>query len=215
MVFWFGAKKKQVKLEQDIDRLNKKLEHSFKNLDVDMKTVSNWISHLDGHKSHHDKRIQKLEKQMSEVLSLVDYHHNKLESIQTERSEVMPEQKIINVIQEQPSEDSIKIKSFSPDKVLQELTESRKKVILTLTALAIEMGDWVSMKALTEEIYPSKKYSDVKSMVCDYTNNLYDLGLIEKKRKGREVYLSLTEKGKTLTRGMIQVERANKPGKKQ
>ena len=214
MVLWFGAKKKQERLEQDIERLNKKLEHSFKNLDVDMKTVSNWISHLSDHRSHHDKRLQKLEKQMSEVLSLVDYHHDRLENIQIEKQEVQ-EQKTFKVVQEEPSVEEIEIKSFSPDKVLQELTESRKKLLLTLAALAVEMGNWVSMKSLTEEIYPSKKYSDVKSMVCDYTNNLYDLGLIEKKRKGREVYLGLTEKGKLLTKGMVQVERANKPKKKQ
>ena len=53
---------------------------------------------------------------------------------------------------------------------------------------------WVYMKDLTRDLYPTKEYQDVKSMVSSYTDKLLDYGLILKQRKGREVMLSLTKK---------------------
>ena len=210
MVFWLFKKRRVNKVEKDLEKLNKKLDHSFKNLHVDMKTINKWFTHLDEHKSHHEKRLTKMEKQLSNLLSVVDYHGDKISNFETVPS-VTEEVKVV----EKPAKvETIAIKSISPTKILEELTDTRKKLLLTLAALAVEMGNWVSMKSLTEEVYPSKKYSDVKSMVCDYTNNLYDLALIEKRRKGREVYLSLTQKGKELTKNVIQIEKARTKKKK-
>jgi predicted transcriptional regulator len=51
------------------------------------------------------------------------------------------------------------------------------------------------MKQLSEELYPEKKYNDVRSMMSDYINLLSEYGLVKKIRRGRQIFLSITEKG--------------------
>ena len=58
--------------------------------------------------------------------------------------------------------------------------------------------EWIPMKDLTLDLYPSTKYEDVKSMISSYTDLFLNFGLVNKKRKGKETLLSLTEKSKNL-----------------
>ena len=51
------------------------------------------------------------------------------------------------------------------------------------------------MKHLSEELYPEKEYNDVRSMISDYVNLLNEYGLVKKTRKGRQIFVSITEKG--------------------
>ena len=58
--------------------------------------------------------------------------------------------------------------------------------------------EWIPMKDLTQDLYPTTKYDDVKSMMSIYTDLFLNFGLVNKKRKGKETLISLTEKSKNL-----------------
>ena len=84
-------------------------------------------------------------------------------------------------------------------KILDNLTNVQKSVLITLHSLEREGNiQWISMRTLSDELYPDKDYNAVKSMLSTYTENLFELGLIDKKRKGRGTYLALTSKASTL-----------------
>ncbi|QQG39162.1 MAG: hypothetical protein HYS32_01765 [Candidatus Woesearchaeota archaeon] len=92
-------------------------------------------------------------------------------------------------------EEEISIKSGFED--LTKITPAQQNLLIMLYKLLNESGrEWVSMKNLTLEIHPKKEYKNIKSLISDYTNILSDLGLVRKTRKGRETYLTLTEKAK-------------------
>ncbi|MEK6860907.1 MAG: hypothetical protein AABY07_02950, partial [Nanoarchaeota archaeon] len=57
-----------------------------------------------------------------------------------------------------------------------------------------ENKKWIPMKYLSQELYPDKSYTDVKAMISNYTDLLFEHGLLLKKRKGRDTYLTITEK---------------------
>lgn len=91
------------------------------------------------------------------------------------------------------------------EQLTENLTNLQKSLLLQLKILSNESAqEWISMKYLTQELYPQKNYNDVKSMISNYTDALLQLGLIQKKRKGRQIHLSLTPKADE-----ILPERAN------
>lgn len=90
---------------------------------------------------------------------------------------------------------SKELESVKPG-VWDRLTDLQKNIFVKLAILTQETGhDWISMKDLSVELYPDKKYSSIRSMISNYTDVLEEHGLIKKKRKGRSTYLRLTKKG--------------------
>ena len=51
---------------------------------------------------------------------------------------------------------------------------------------------------ITQDLYPDKAYEDIKPMISIFVKNMEELGFIEKTRKGRQIFLSITERGKLL-----------------
>ena len=85
-------------------------------------------------------------------------------------------------------------------KLLENLTDVQKSILMTLLQVTKELPTgWISLKELAAEIYPNKKYSDVRTMMSEYTDKLLDFGLINKRRKGREVVIALTNKTKDIS----------------
>ena len=84
-------------------------------------------------------------------------------------------------------------------KIEEGLTNLQKSLLLQLKILSTESAqEWITMKYLTQELYPQKDYNDVKSMISNYTDALLHLGLVRKKRKGRQIHLSLTPKAEEI-----------------
>lgn len=79
---------------------------------------------------------------------------------------------------------------------ISEFTNLQKSILINLFILTKESNTkWLGMKDLSQEIYPNKDYNSIRSMISTYTDSLHDGGFIQKMRKGRDTYLSLTEKG--------------------
>lgn len=84
-------------------------------------------------------------------------------------------------------------------KIIEGLTNLQKSLLSRLKILSNESAqEWITMKYLTQELYPQKDYNDIKSMISNYTDALLQLGLIHKKRKGRQIHLSLTQKAEEI-----------------
>lgn len=80
-------------------------------------------------------------------------------------------------------------------KAIENLTEAQKKLLFNLIAIQNESSDeWVSIKYLTQETYPNKSSSTIRSTVSKFIKDLTSLGLIEKKRKGRELFVAVINK---------------------
>ena len=78
----------------------------------------------------------------------------------------------------------------------EDLTTIQQNIFLRLGLLQIESSQKrIAMKHLSEELYPEKEYNDVRSMISDYINLLNEYGLIKKTRKGRQIFLTVTERG--------------------
>lgn len=83
--------------------------------------------------------------------------------------------------------------------LLNNLTNLQKSILLRLKLISKETDqNWIAMKLLAQDLYPDKDYNDIKSMVSTYTDTLLQLNLIKKKRKGRQIHLSLTDKTHSL-----------------
>lgn len=169
---WF-FRKKETKDKKWGD-LHLSLTNSFSNIKKD-------VTHLKNKQGENDSQIKEMYKRMDRI-----------------------EQMIFSTIMQQPTEQVANIEEpnniqFSTKSIQEQyanLTNMQKSILIQLSILIKESSlDWIAMKFLTQEIYPQKRYESVKSMVSNYTDALMDLGLIEKKRKGRQILLTITEKG--------------------
>ncbi len=171
MVWWFFKKKDD---EEKWIQLHESLINSFQKIKEQMVQTHKKIEY--GHDvhsktlNHLDTRIAKLER----MIYLV-----------TERKEAPYPM--------DPLE--LNIKSSKEEILIDSLSSLHKKIVSTAHRVGKENGNrWITMKKISEECYIGKKYSDIKSTLSTYTDNLVELNLLNKKRKGRNTYLSLTEK---------------------
>ncbi len=75
-----------------------------------------------------------------------------------------------------------------------ELTPLERRILVICLKVSKEVGSkYVSLKSLSEEVYPKNANS---SAVSRYANRLCELNLLEKKKEGRNSYYRVTEQGK-------------------
>ncbi|MBI2499342.1 hypothetical protein HYV88_03820 [Candidatus Woesearchaeota archaeon] len=153
------------------------------------------------------KSFSNVKKDMQEIKTKTDSNTEEIKKINTkiiqlESSISNLNQNIILFNKTLPVEEEIletKIPSSlnkeNTKKLWDNLTNLQKSMLINIKLLLDEEGKkWVPMKYLAQELYPEKTYPDIKAMISNYTDLLLEHGLLLKRRKGRETYLSLTEK---------------------
>ena len=164
----------------------KTIEDSLKNSFFNIKRD---ITKINGYLYHHDTSIEHLKTR----ISYLESHVRDLKS-----------EKPIKLIKETIEKEQIQEENFIPKENLkqnlpikwEDLTNIQQNIFLRLGLLHIESGQRrIAMKHLAEELYPEKEYNDVRSMISDYINLLNEYGLIKKSRKGRQIFVSITERG--------------------
>ena len=163
-------------------------------------------------KLHHTltKSFNNIKQDVSHIHKKIDTHHYsnkdevKILTNRVKRLEILYEQLVLDYSKNK-KEQQLKTYTIgnSSEKENQDqissLTNLQKSIIVNLYLLSTESShEWVSMREISQELYPDKKYSKIKSLLSAYTDLLVDLNLIKKERKGRETYLSLTSKAQVI-----------------
>ena len=163
--------------------MEENLKNSFFNIKKDIHKVNNIVFSHDDKLNHLKERVHYLENVIRNLNSLDSVEDPKEKSNKKES----PEQPVIN---------TAGISISNPVIKWEDLTNIQQSLFMRLGLLHIESGQRrIAMKHLAEELYPEKTYNYVRSMISDYVNLLNEHGLIKKTRKGRQIFISVTEKG--------------------
>ena len=170
------------------DTLHNTLKNSFNNIKKD---VSHVHLKIDNHHLKHKDELNILSKRVARLESL-------MEQLILDYSKTKNEQQMQKYYQEE-------IDNTKQDENVTNLTNLQKSILANLSILRNESSkEWISMKDLAQELYPNKKYSKIKSLLSAYTDLLVDLKLVKKEKKGKETYLSLTNKSDKVTKRVKQ-----------
>ena len=189
---WWWFRKREHKRKKPSDDKWASLAASLK---ISFFQVREDINHLTDSDSHqHEKiielysRMHKLESRIDQMILAINIHQNYQSNHQLPHSLPLPEK----TEEYHPSHESTL-------HLIENLTDVQKNILVTLAQISKEIhSGWISLKELSSELYPNKSYNAVRTMMSEYTDKLLDLRLVDKKRKGREVLVSLTEKTKHL-----------------
>ncbi|MDP2628312.1 MAG: hypothetical protein Q8P15_00245 [Nanoarchaeota archaeon] len=209
-MLWRWFKRKSESSSQNLSNdprwasLAASLKYSFSHVKED-------INHLTTHNSEQDKKIEQISLHLQKLESRLDNLFIGLTL--TNNHKIKEEIPVPEPIRES-QEESQEVSKKTILNVLENLTDVQRSILMTLAQVTKEIpSGWISLKDLAAEIYPNKKYNDVRTMMSEYTDKLLDFGLINKKRRGREVVLSLTNKTKQISMSK-EVETKNKDKRK-
>ena len=175
-----GDSSYNIHLFSKIRTIEENLKNSFFNIKKDIHKVNSVVFTHDDKINHLKERVQYLE--------------NVLRNLKDLNFEEEPRQKS----KKKEIDDSPIQTNFVNNPIVkwEDLTNIQQNLFMRLGLLQIESGQRrIAMKHLAEELYPEKKYNDVRSMISDYVNLLNEHGVIKKTRKGRQIFVSITEKG--------------------
>ena len=164
-----------------VKTMEENLKNSFFNIKKDISKVNSLLYHHDNNLNHLKERVTYLE------TLLKDLHYK-----DAKRTKEIP--KNIEITEKEPVSlpTSVNISTVK----WEDLTNIQQNMLLRLGLLQMESSQRrIAMKHLAEELYPEKTYNDVRSMISDYVNLLNEHGLIKKTRKGRQIFVSITERG--------------------
>jgi hypothetical protein len=105
------------------------------------------------------------------------------------------------------------------DSLWEFLTETQQRLCWKLAALQKEMPDqWISLKYLAQELYPDKDYNQVRSTLSQFIAGLEELGIVKRKRKGKQAYIFSTKKNPCVSKKrpipLTEVEKIKEKKKK-
>lgn len=173
MVWWLFSKKEEK--HSHIKKVESTLKNSFDNIKSDIYIIT---SHVHKHKGH----IKELNQRLEKIEHNIAFLHGKLDK-----------KEAIHLDPELDTEEEYY--DTSSENIIDNLTTVQKSILLRLAHLQTETNElWISSKNLTEDLYPEKEYSKIRPMMSDYLNILLDFGLINKIRKRRQTYISLSKK---------------------
>jgi hypothetical protein len=184
-MWWLFKKKKE---DNRWDELHSTLKKSFSHIKKDITEITEKLNKKEDKHNEHllilQRRIDRIEGAISGISKI------KIEAPKTEIQE-----------KKEPPEEV-------PPELWENLTNLDRSILMRASILLKENSqEWITMKYLTQELYPDKSYSSIRSLMSNYTDNLVDLGLIHKKRKGRQAYITLTKKAQsTLPKKQIKKE---------
>tara|TARA_Y100000310_G_scaffold122983_1_gene121736 strand:- start:532 stop:1173 length:642 start_codon:yes stop_codon:yes gene_type:complete len=193
MGFLFFGKKRSEKDEavEHINQISENLKKSFIRIKTDIKLVRDWLSFFKTKDGEYENRFKDIESRIDEMGEVIAYLADKDQT--ASRTPQRPEK-----AKEAPyygTEETHPLPKMKRS-FLDDLTETQRAMFLRLGAFQRESGqEWTSLKTLAQDIYPGKTYDKVRSTVSEYIGILVDAGLIAKTRKGKQTYITITEKG--------------------
>lgn len=202
---WFSKKRNEIALpeyREDLEQINANLKHSFIKIKEDIGAIRAWIEYFDSQHKDHKTKFKHMENKLGQLNEIISY---------TLLTQAQQPQKRLSVTEEKLEEEIEEVLEQAPRpaylKLLEDLTETQKMMFYRLAVLLKEAGqDWMTMKALATDLYPNKPYDQVRSTTSEYINVLIESALLEKRRRGKQTYIGITEKGKQLVKKAQQEE---------
>ncbi len=201
---WFSKKREdefQEDYREDIARLNSNLKHSFLKIKDDIKAIKEWIDYFESQHKDHKNKFKHVESRLAQIDETVSYvllAPPKQQARLIEQEEKL-EEEVKEILEQAPSPQYLRL--------LDDLTETQKTMFYRLSILLKEAGqEWMTMKALATDLYPNKVYDQVRSTTSEYVNVLMEAGLLEKRRRGKQTYIGITEKGRQVVKKAQQEE---------
>tara|TARA_Y100000310_G_scaffold335563_1_gene417895 strand:+ start:888 stop:1508 length:621 start_codon:yes stop_codon:yes gene_type:complete len=186
MGFLFFGKKRRSEIKKavsHIDQISDNLKESFTRIKTDIKVVRDWLSFFKTKDDEYEKRFKNIESRVDELGEVIAYL--------AEKDQTRP-------VKEAPYYGDTRemYPTISERTPLDDLTETQNAIFFRLGTLQLESGHkWVPIKNLAHDLYPEKPYDKVRSTVSEYVSILADSGLVKKIRKGKQTYVSITQKG--------------------
>jgi hypothetical protein len=177
-MFSFFKKRSDDQLKTTVEAMQESLKKSFGNIKKDFSTIDTHHRDFHGrHEKHDEAHVEHREniKLLSERLIALERSIAQLKNTEYEPIQVSEESEL----------------EFNE---IESMTEVSQKICFILAALAQENKELVTLKSLAEEMYPDKEYSKIRSTISQYTTELEELGYVQKKKKGKNVYIKSTDK---------------------
>jgi DNA-binding transcriptional ArsR family regulator len=197
---FFKGKKEEVKpWENEIFQLKQATQASFSNVKRDILAVSGWIAYLQKADEEKNYRLEEIEQQLIKVTK-------KLDKIR-EEEDPQPQQIARLHLSDPIQEPTGVVEHFDLFKKLETLTFQQRNLFNILCKIAMESdNEWKSLLDIAHEVYGAKKYDEVRTTLSAYTSRLEELGLVERLRKGRFVYVRVNESvRRSLKKGDLKV----------
>lgn len=176
MFNWLFKKEKDTEILNKFEEMEKSLKRSFSNIKEDINNLSEHSKHFHSKHFTHDQKFQGLHERILLLEELIKKHHESKEELNEIKDELELDE-------------------------LGRLTQVSQRICMVLAALSKEDPDrLIQLKTLAEEMYPNKKYQEIRSTVSQYTTELEELGYLVKKKKGRQVFIKSTEKNPYLNK---------------
>jgi hypothetical protein len=191
MGFLFFGKKRSQKDNslEHINHISENLKNSFVRIKSDIKVVRDWLSFFKTKDEEYNTRFKDIESRLEELGEVISYLS------ESEKVQQSTPQNNQNTKKEQQYYD---YDASTPKRTpLDDLTETQQAIFLRLVAFQRESGqEWTPLKSLAQDIYPGKSYDKIRSTVSEYVGIMVDVGILKKTRKGKQTYITITEKGK-------------------
>lgn len=192
---WFSKKREEDNNEyrEDLERLNANLKHSFIKIKDDIKAIKEWIDYFESQHRDHKNKFRHVENKLAQIDETVSYVllSPPKEQIKITQQQERLQEEVKEMLEQAPTPQYLKL--------LDDLTETQKSMFYRLALLLKEAGqEWMTMKALATDLYPDKPYDQVRSTTSEYINILIESGLLEKRRRGKQTYITITKKGQQL-----------------
>jgi len=169
-------------LNERIDTLDRSVKQSFLNLRRAMEHVSKWLYHFKAKNEKYEKQIQDIMYRLNNIEMHLDRFSNSEQGPSLIISKEKPEQ-------------------LPNDTLWESLTETQQKICWKIAVLQKEMpNQWISLKCLAQEIYPDRDYSQVRSTLSQFITALEEMGIVQRKRKGKQTYVYSTSKNPCLNK---------------
>lgn len=182
----FSKQHREDSLDSKISTINENISSSFKKVKEDIQSIGKWIQHFEKNDQKQEDEFSNLKSEIRYLRALLKERHPVVENV---REIVKKEPVIEDVVEDNFEQDS----SINP---LEHFTDTQKAIFSRLGVIQKEGSQsWIPLKQIAQEIYPDKQYDDVRSTISEYMGLLSDAGLVKRVRKGKQTFVSISEKG--------------------
>lgn len=206
MKFWFFGKKEDQRAHERIDEIHKLLKNSFKNVKSDINGLGSWHKNLEESHEEHKLKIDELNKKLVVIGKQLNAF---LSNFQEQKDELEED-----FIEENSKEENQDEEQNVSNDLINILTTTQIDMFIKIYQLQKQVGSKISYKSLAAILYRDKDYNDVRSTLSEYTSLLVEQGLVQKYRRGKEIYVGLTNRGIKFLQNLQKSKKIDSKNKK-